>query len=383
MNTTQRLATLLIMMAWLFSGCSTGGPDLTELPSPLPELTTEKEVLRSLWTATDGVGAEGQFLRLRPIVLSGHVVVSNADGEVIAYDSYGGELLWQTATKIDLSGGTGGGDDLIVVGGSEGEVVALNLKDGKERWRTSLSSEILAPPSIAEGIVVVRTMDGHVAGLSASDGKRLWVFSRTVPALTLRGTSAPLIAHGQVFVGLDSGHLVSLHLQDGSVEWEAMVAIPKGRSELERIVDIDADPILFDGILYAAAFQGRVVAVEARSGQLRWARDISSIAGLGVDSTHVYVTDEDSVVWGLDRFTGSALWRQENLRHRALTAPIPYGKVTIVGDLEGYLHALNQEDGRILGRFSLGGDPVLTAPIIQGAMLYAVDGGGTISALRD
>ncbi|CAK0762730.1 Outer membrane protein assembly factor BamB [Gammaproteobacteria bacterium] len=382
----KRLAAVLAVATWL-SGCSTisewFASDTAEPPAPLPPLSTEKEVLRPLWTASGGVGTDKQFLRLRPIVMEGRVVVSNADGAVAAYDTSGGGLLWRTETNVALSGGTGGGDDLVVVGGAKGEIVALNLKDGKERWHTSLSSEVLAPPAASDGIVVVRTIDGRVVGLSATDGSRLWVFSRTVPILSLRGTGAPLIVGGRVFVGLDSGHLVALGLHDGHGVWEAVVAVPKGRSELERMVDIDADPVLFEDTLYVAAFQGRVVAVNAESGQLYWSREISSVAGIGVDRDRVYVTDEDSVVWGLDRSSGSALWRQEVLRNRALTAPTPYGSAVLVGDLEGYLHALNRDDGRILGRFSLEGKPVLAAPLIQGAVLYAIGSGGTIAALRD
>jgi len=382
----RRLSVILVVAIWL-SGCSTIGEwfasDTAEPPSPLPLLSSVKEVLRPLWTSSSGVGSARQFLRLRSIVMEGRVVVSNANGSVAAYDASGGGQLWRTETGITLSGGTGGGDGLVVIGGSKGEVVALNPKEGSERWHTSLSSEVLAPPVAADGIVVVRTMDGRVVGLSAADGSRLWVFSRTVPILSLRGTSAPLVARGRVFVGLDSGHLVSLGLHDGHALWEAVVAVPKGRSELERMVDIDSDPLLFDGTLYVSAFQGQVVAVDADNGQLHWSREISSAAGLGVDRNHVYVTDEDSVVWGLDRSTGSALWRQEVLRNRALTAPTPYGNVVLVGDLEGYLHALNQEDGSVLGRFRLEGSPILAAPIVQGAVLYAVGSAGTVAALRD
>ncbi|CAK0774056.1 Outer membrane protein assembly factor BamB [Gammaproteobacteria bacterium] len=381
-----RLTTIVMVTAWLM-GCSTIGDwfaaDTVEPPAPLPELSTAKEILRAIWTTSGGSGAAQQFLRLRPIVIEDRVVVSNADGVVAAYNKSSGEQLWRTETSIALSGGCGGGDDLIVVGGSEGEVVALNFKDGKERWRASLSSEILAPPAIADGIVVVRAIDGRVTALSAVDGSRLWVFSRTVPILSLRGTSAPLIARGVVFVGLDSGQLVALNLQDGRSIWEAVVAVPKGRSELERMVDIDADPVLLDDTLYVSASQGRVVAIDTTNGQLRWSREISSIAGLGVDREHVYLTDEESVIWGLDRATGAALWRQDALRNRALTAPTPHGNSVVVGDLDGYLHALSREDGKILGRFYLEGNSILTAPLNQGAMLYVVDGDGTIAALKN
>ena len=384
MNMT-RLTTTLVMTAWL-AGCSTMSEwfaaDTTAPPSPLPSLAADTAGLQVLWTASGGVGAHKQFLRLHPLVGDGQVIVSNADGEIAAYRTTNGESLWRTATNITLSGGTGGGDGLIVVGGTKGEVVALDRKDGKEHWRAELSSEVLAPPGVVDEVVVVRTLDGRVTGLSAINGSRLWVFSRTVPVLTLRGVSTPLIANDRVFVGLDSGQLVTLSLHDGRVLWEATVAVPKGRTELERMVDIDADPILFDGTLYVAAFQGRVVAVDPESGQLHWARTISTATGIAADRDHIYVTDDESVVWCLDRTTGSALWRQETLRNRDLTGPTAYGDLVLVGDLEGYLHALNREDGRIVGRFSLESKPVLTAPIVHGDVLYATGSGGAIAALK-
>lgn len=245
-----------------------------------------------------------------------------------------------------------------------------------------LSSEVLAPPAVGENVIVVRTIDGRVVGLNAIDGNRLWVFSHTVPVLSLRGTSTPLIVQDVVYIGLDSGQIVALDLHDGHRIWETVVAVPKGRSELERMVDIDADLVSFGDNLYVAAAQGRVMAIDLISGQARWSREISSIAGLGVDQNYVYVTDEESILWCLERSTGAALWRQEALRYRSLTAPTQYNNTVIVGDVDGYLHILNQDDGKILGRFYLEGNPILTAPLIQNTVLYAVDGEGNLAALK-
>lgn len=379
-NWWRRLLVITIALGLL--ACSTLDIDPADLPAPLADVE-RAEVLRELWSAATGSGTKGQFLSLRPLILAGRVIVANADGEVAAYDNTNGEQLWRTATGIVLSGGVGGGDNLVVVGGSEGEVVALNYHDGSELWRVTLSSEVLAAPGVANDIVVVRSVDGRVTGLAARDGARLWVFSRTVPVLTLRGTSAPLSANKQIFVGFDSGHLVALNSEDGRVLWESTIAEPKGRSELERIVDIDADPVLFGNTLYVAAAQGRVVALDTARGQLIWARDIPSRAGIGVDRDHLYLTDEESVVWCLDRNNGTALWRQVALRNRNLTAPTPYGALIVVGDSEGYLHLLAQDDGHLVGRYSLDSSPILTAPILRGALLYALGSRGFLAALRD
>ncbi len=353
-------------------------------PSPLPKVSDQgAQPFIPLWTGSAGNGTGKQFLHLAPLVLEGRLLVASADGRVAAYEIATGKLAWETQTEIPISGGTGGGDGLVVVAGTKGEVVTLDLTNGRELWRTTLSSEVLSPPKVADGVVVIRSIDGRVAGLAANNGNRLWVFNRNMPTLSLRGTSAPILAPGRVFIGLDSGRLIALGLRDGRLLWETPVAQPKGRSELERLADIDADPVLMGTTLYVVSYQGRVMAIDGENGQVRWSKDMSSVAGLGVDRDMVFVSDDEGIIWGLERRTGAALWRQDAFKGRSPTAPTPYGNAIVLGDFEGYLHAVSREDGRIVAQTRIDSSPLYVPPLLHAAVLYAVSSGGTVAALRD
>jgi outer membrane protein assembly factor BamB len=259
-------------------------------------------------------------------------------------------------------------------------VLSLSAETGEEIWRSTVSSEILSSPKEADGVVIVRTIDGKIFALDATTGERLWIYDRTVPALTLRGTSTPVIANGLVIAGFDGGRVTSLELKTGKLIWEAKVAVSSGRSELERMVDIDAQPLIVGDAIYVTTFQANVTALSLQSGQILWQRDISSHTELGADAQNLYVTEESGNVWALDRFSGTSIWKQEKLTHRQVTCPAFFGDRVIVGDLEGYLHWLDKATGDITARVQIDSAPILTQPIVSNDILFAYSSGGTLSA---
>jgi len=375
-------ALLLVMLG----GCSSFGNPFSdksnvEPPEPLTELASGVRA-STVWSRNVGASAGERYLRLRPAVGDGTVYAAERDGDVAAYDVLTGEERWETSTDAPISGGPGLGEGLVIVGTSDGEVLALAADSGELAWRRRVSSEVLAAPTASQGVVVVRTQDGKLVGMKAADGDRLWVYDRAVPALSLRGTSAPVIAGSSVVAGFDSGLLVALALADGALLWESRIATPSGRSELERLVDIDADPVVADGYVYVVTYQGRIAAVDRVTGDVAWRRDMSSHAGLGVDGANLYVTDSESFVWSLDRNSSASVWRQDKLARRALTPPAAFGRYVAVGDFEGYVHFLDREDGRQIARVSVDGDGVAAAPVAVDDLLLVYGRGGTLSALR-
>jgi outer membrane protein assembly factor BamB len=186
--------------------------------------------------------------------------------------------------------------------------------------------------------------------MEAASGKSIWIYDRTVPLLTLRGISTPVIHNDIVIVGSDSGKLAALTLKTGTVLWETQIADPKGRTELERMVDIDVQPVVIEDVVYVVTYQGRLATVQLQSGRMMWARDISSYSGIALDPYRVYVSDVESQVWALNRFTGATLWRQDKLLRRAITGPVLQGPYLVVADYDGYVHWLKREDGRIIAR---------------------------------
>jgi outer membrane protein assembly factor BamB len=269
-----------------------------------------------------------------------------------------------------------------VVGSSDADLIALDAETGEQRWRTSVSSEVLSVPQIYRGIVVVQTVDGNLAGLDAASGERLWIQGRTVPVLTLRGTSTALVEGGAVIAGFANGKMTALDIGSGAPVWEAVVAVPSGRSELQRMVDVDANPVVRDGVLYVASFQGQMAAVGLQNGRVLWNRDMSAYAGIAVDSGQVYVSDENSEVWALDRDSGASLWKQGALRRRALTGPTVAGGYVAVGDFAGYVHLLSRLDGSIAGREKVDGKGILASPVALGDRLLVLGAGGKLVLYR-
>ncbi|RMD67709.1 MAG: outer membrane protein assembly factor BamB, partial [Gammaproteobacteria bacterium] len=244
------------------------------------------------------------------------------------------------------------------------------------------SSEILSPPRIAQGVVVVHTADGRLVALDALSGHVLWRYQSDIPVLTLRGTSSPLLVHGRVVAGFANGKLVCLDLQRGHVLWAVAIAIPRGRTDLERVVDIDGELAFRDGVVYAVSYQGKAAAVALETGQVLWSREMSSYAGLAADDERVYVSDAEGIVWGLERHSGAPLWRQVHLRRRYLTAPAIHGGSVAVGDGEGYLHWLSPEDGRFLARWRVDSKGLYAPMAVAGPTLYAYGRGGWLAALE-
>jgi outer membrane protein assembly factor BamB len=349
--------------------------ELQPIAAPLP--------VQKLWDVGVGKGSEGAFVKLVPVMQAGRLYAASHDGLVLAVDADDGKPIWEVDTDLTITAGVGFVDDLVLVGTDEGQVVALQAADGEEAWRARASSEILAVPQGAEGVVVVRTIDGRFIGLDTNSGEQLWIYTYTVPALTLRGMAAPVLAQGVAITGLDTGKLLVLSLRDGTPVWEKRIAPPQGRTELERLVDIDADPRVVDSVLYIVTYQGNVTAIDLRNGNTLWSRDFSSYSGLDVDTRQVYITDDNDTVWALDRRSGGTLWKQTALNRRSLSTPVVInGNYVVVGDFEGYLHWLDATDGRLVGRVRADKEGIVAAPVFQNNILYVLSNSGTLSAFQ-
>lgn len=359
-----------------------GGEDNTEPPTPLVEYEPEKEV-EILWDESVGVGAGEKSLKLVPAAGGGKVVAADIKGLVEAHRLTDGELVWEAETDYHFSGGPSIGDGTVLLGTSDAEVVALRLDNGEKLWASSVPGEVLSIPAVAQGIVFVRCTDGSINALNEKTGAKLWSYERSVPTLSVRGTGAPIIVEDNVIFGEDNGKLIALALEDGKFTWEASIVMAKGRSEIERLVDLDVDPVAEGGVIYIASYQGGVGAVSEFDGYLLWRNEqLSSNAGMSIVNRRLYLTDSSSNVLQLDDRSGSALWKQKELQYRKLTAPAAFDRYVVVGDLEGYVHVLSDSDGRQLGRVRITKGPIDAKPVIADntVLVYAKD--GTLAALK-
>lgn len=356
--------------------------DTSEPPMELTEFVPEIGV-EVLWSAKAGKGTGDRYLRLPLSFIDGKVIAADYKGRVSAFDALTGERLWETKLDLPITGGPGVGDGLVVVGTEDALVVALDVVDGSSIWQATVSSEILSAPGVGGGVVVARSGDGQVYGLDASSGSPLWVYQRNVPVLTLRGAAAPVIADRKVIMGLAGGKLVALSLDGGQLLWERTIVVPRGRTELDRLVDIDSEPVVQGRYLYIVTYNGRVASVWLADGEVLWTREMSSYAGIGVDGKTVYVTDTEGHIWALESRTGASLWRQSKLLRRQPTAPVSYQDYIVVGDLAGYVHWLAKDDGRFVARTEIEEEEgIVNAPLVVDDILYVRSQGGVLKAIQ-
>ncbi|HLF98558.1 MAG TPA: outer membrane protein assembly factor BamB [Methylococcaceae bacterium] len=387
---------MLLAAALLLSGCTQvealkegfsgfteyfGGKDNAQPPSPLKPLDKEIPV-KVLWKDSVGDGYEGQFLDLVPAVDGDYLYVASHDGRVEARERSSGRVLWRKDTGLPISGGVTLGRDYLVFGTRDAEVVAFNVADGSSLWSNSVTSEVLSLPKVADGVVVVRTTDGRIAALDEKTGAKRWVHERSVPALSLRVVGSPAVVNDKIIDGYASGKLIALHAQDGKQEWESVVSRPHGRSEIDRLVDLGAEPAVQGDEVYVVGYNSGVASVAAGNGEGLWHQeDYSAFAGPAATRRALFLTDDDSDVWRLDIRNGGDLWRQGDLHQRRLSAPLVYRDYLVVGDFEGYVHFLSQDDGRIVARTQVGREAIGSRLVTDGAAVYVYGTGGDLAAL--
>ena len=379
-----RRAAACIACTVLLSGCSwlpwLGGE---KDPTPPTELVKfEPETSASVaWIQDIGKGTGERRLQLVPALHNGRLYAGDTTGRVTAVNAADGRVLWEKETGLRLSGGPGVAGGHLVLGSTDGDLIALSSADGRELWRIRTVTEILSVPTIGGDIVVVHTIDDSVLGYDLATGEERWRFSEPAPILTLRGSSTPVIRGDGAIVGISGGQLVNLALTDGTPLWEISVTRPRGRSELERIADIDATPAIVGNVAFVGTYNGDLAAVDIDNATVIWRRELSAHAGLSADTESLYITDSDDNIWAADPVTGAGRWKQERLRYRDLTAPVIYGDLLAVGDFEGYIHWLARSDGRIVARTRASKGAITATPVVSGGKLYVYVDNGKLAAL--
>lgn len=377
----RRLCVIAIAAVSVFAaGCSTMdklNPFKTEpkiKPAELVPLQSSADV-QVRWQSN--IGETDDFV-LTPAVVGESVYVAGRDGSLARLDN--GRQTWRIATGEKLAGGVGADRRLVVVGTEKGQVMAFDAESGKPRWTARVSSEVLAAPVVGENLVAVRSVDARIVGLDVADGKRRWAYQRVTPALTLRSNVGMLMVDNMVLAGFPGGKLVAINGKNGAATWEATVAVPKGATELERVADITSLPVADEREVCAAAYQGRVACFELSTGTQVWARDISSSAGLDMDKTRVYVSDDKGAIQAFARDGGASLWKQDKLANRGLSRPIVLDRRVAVADFQGFVHFLNVEDGAFVARAATDGSAIRAEPQrLAGGLVVQTRKGGVVA----
>ena len=376
---------LLVLGFLLTTGCSTitgwFSDDEFDPREPVElEKITEQVKLKGRWSRGVGDGQGEGLLKINPILVGDSLYAASAEGRVMSVDPESGRVRWKQDLDLALSGGVGHHGNSVFVGASEGLVMRLDAASGSEIWRAPVSGEVLSAPQGDGRYVVAQTYDGKLMGFDYETGEVRWTYTSDVPVLTLRGTGTPMILGDNAIAGFADGKVVAINLRSGNVAWEVRVAIPQGRSEIERIVDIDGSMAVQSNELYVASYQGRLAAIDTRSGRRLWQRNVSSVSGVGVGFGNVYVADDDGTVSAFLRNGQGVRWQNIDLGFRDLSRPTPVSSYVAVVDFEGYLHLLSQVDGEIVGRTKVDSSGARADMLTRGNRLFVFTNDGALKA---
>lgn len=375
-----RLLTTSVLLL-LISGCSTFqewfGSEEEDATAPVElERIDTKVKLKKQWSSKIGDGQGDGFYKITPTLVDGVLYVASSDGEVAAISAADGDRLWRVELERPLSGGVGYHDRSLYLGGADGSVLQLSADDGVVEWEAAVSGEVLAAPAVSDDWVIVQTYDGKLLGFQPGADEPAWTFTSDVPVLTLRGTSTPILVGGNAIAGFGDGKVIAVDVNSGNVSWESRIGVPQGSSEIDRIVDIDG-AMTQQGIeLFVASYQGRVAALDNRTGRKLWQQNVSSVTGTHVGFGNVYVADVDGTLSAFLRTGQGVRWQNIELGYRQLSRPTPVSSYVATVDFDGYLHLLSQVDGQIVGRTKIGGDAARADMIADsGRLIIFADNG--------
>ncbi len=370
-------ASLIVLLA------ACGSPDNSEPPAPLTDINNGLR-FDQIWTIKTGAGISAGSYNRQPLLVGDEIFTVDIEGLIKNIDAESGKLKWDFETGIESITGLFGNNKIIVASSRNGE---LNIYDRTDnnlnfRWSARLKGEIRSPPVTNADSLFIRTVDGRLSSISKADGSIQWTVSHLVPALSLTGNSAPILHNELVIAGFDDGKLAAFDQTNGQVVWEITVSQPTGRSEIERLVDVDGQFILSDGVIYVSSYQGRIAAIQAIDGEELWSRKFSSFNAMSIDADAIYISSDSSHLWSIDRRTGSALWKQDILHARKISAPLLFKDKIIVGDFDGHVHWFNQSDGALIGRLRPSYKRHYSRPFQWDNKIFAMDSDGILSSFE-
>jgi outer membrane protein assembly factor BamB len=380
-----------LLSVTLLSGCSlfNGEEDVVKM-SPLPTVTNQFNP-STAWSTSVGSGIGDFHSNLHPALDSGVVYAADRRGTVKAVSASDGKEVWSvnlaeksgwfSSSPALLSGGVTVAGGHVYVGSEKAKVYALNTNDGSEAWKTNVAGEALSRPVVSDGLVLIHTSNGQLQALNESDGAVKWTVNLDMPSLSLRGESAPATAYGAAIVGGDNGRVSAVLMQQGQMIWQQRISQATGPTEIDRLSDVDTTPVIVNGVVYALAYNGNLTALDLRSGQIMWKRELGSVSNFIVDGNRIYMIDQNDRVLALTTDGGVTLWTQSDLLHRNLTAPALYNGYIVTGDSEGYMHWINVEDGRFVAQQKVDGSGFLTDPVAADGKLLIQAKDGTLYAI--
>ena len=375
-----KIIPLILLTAYLAACSSSRTLEPVELES-----FDEEGDLAVIWSDSIS-GEQGEYYhQFRLAQDEDHIYAASQNGFITKYTKEDGDDVWDIELDVRLTTGVAIDSKFVYVGSRDGAVIALDKNTGEQRWVSDIRSELVSVPVSDESGLYAHASNGDVYKFDVNTGEELWRVDTNIPALSLRGTSKPLLIPQLVVVGTANGKVALINRDSGQLIAEPKIANPEGDTEVERMVDVDGRPYFHEGILYAASFQGQLVALDMQKGQTIWDSEASSFQDVAYDFESVYLSTANSLVTAYNAKNGELKWVQEGLLRRRITAPVAYSSYLLVSDLDGYIHLLSQIDGRFIARRQIDGSGVKSPAMIDSAdnsIFYIIANDGCIKAYR-
>lgn len=346
------------------------------------EQTSKAAPIKHFWHKHLLAIDKNDYLLLSPTLQNGYLYLADKKGKLSKLNVQTQKFAWQKNYSASFSSGVAVFDKTLVVGTRDGHLMAVNTETGDKQWIAKATSSIFAKPAISNGLVAIKSHDSKLAIYNAADGHKLWVFDGTSPEISLRGSSAPVMVKDMVIAGFDDGTLRAFRLFDGKLMWQQTIASPKGWSDIQRVVNINANLVISEDKLFAVAFNGDLVAAAINTGEILWSRHIPSHQGLAFAHHLLVVADETGMVWGLNPDNGQTFWRQNQLHSRHLSGPSLFAGLIAIGSRKGALYFLDGKDGRVIQHKTLARAPLIMSPVSEHNLLIATTQDGMVTAFK-
>ena len=374
---------LLAILTLSLSGCSFLSDDdkHEEVMASLVAMSSQAAHLEKLWSRGVGdLGDDSLALIFTPAIDGDAIYTASAKGRVMSINKMSGNVKWSQNLNKPLTSAVGAGYGLVIVADHDGGIHAINSSDGSLRWQAQASSEVLAAPATDGNVVVIQAVNSRVQAFDAKSGAALWDYSASQSVLSLRGNAAPVMRGEIVYVAFDNGKAAALDAKTGLLQWEQRFLVPDGRSEFERVIDVQADPVVVGSSVIVGAYQGVVVSMDRAQGRPHWEQKASIVRSMAEDGAKLFFVESNDTVRSLEIESGKEAWKSELFTARKLSAPAVISGYVAVADKEGYVHLLDQSDGIYSGRVSVGGDGVRANLVSDSGILFVVTNSGQLKA---